>query len=61
MNTSPAPALPALSPEQAGVLAGWGTEALLLLGGPGTGKSTVIARAAAERRKADAAAPLVLA
>lgn len=55
-----APALPPLSGEQEAVLAGWDS-ALLVLGGPGTGKTTLVARAAVSRSLAVGPPPLVLA
>ncbi|HOC12969.1 MAG TPA: ATP-dependent DNA helicase [Propionicimonas sp.] len=66
MTISTSRTLPALDADQAAVLDGWGAEALLLLGGPGTGKTTVLAHAAALDRPSGAGAaaggaPLVLA
>lgn len=52
--------LPDLSPEQAAVLGAWDGP-LLVLGGPGTGKTTLLAHAAVERYRAGGADPLVLA
>ncbi len=44
-TTTPGAALPQLSAEQAAVLDGWGGP-VLVLGGPGTGKTTLVAHAA---------------
>lgn len=52
--------LPALSAEQSTVLVGW-EGSLLVLGGPGTGKTTLLAHAAVARSVAGAPAPLVIA
>jgi len=52
--------LPPPDPEQSAVLAGW-SGPLLVLGGPGTGKTTLVAHAAVAGCAADGAAPLVLA
>ncbi len=57
--TSAAP-LPALDASQAAVLAAWDGP-LLVLGGPGTGKTTVVAHAAAARVRSGGPGPLVLA
>lgn len=52
--------LPPPSAEQAGVLAGWDGP-LLVLGGPGTGKTVLLAHAMVARLRAGGAAPLLLA
>ncbi|MCC6496037.1 MAG: ATP-dependent helicase [Propionibacteriaceae bacterium] len=51
---------PELSAEQAAVLAGWDA-ALLVLGGPGTGKTTLLAHAAVARSRGEDPPPLVVA
>lgn len=58
-SASKTPGLAALSDEQAAILARW-HGALLLLGGPGTGKTTVMARAAVDGVRGDRRPPLVL-
>ena len=52
--------LPPLSDGQSAVLAGW-DGALLVLGGPGSGKTTVLAHAAVLRSRSGGPGPLVLA
>jgi len=52
--------LPTLAPDQAAVLASWDAP-LLVLGGPGTGKTTLLAHAAVARSLSGDPAPLVLA
>jgi len=52
--------LPTLAPDQAAVLASWDVP-LLVLGGPGTGKTTLLAHAAVARSTSGDPAPLVLA
>lgn len=52
--------LPQLSPDQAAVLAGW-SGPVLVLGGPGTGKTTLLAHAMVRRCRADGPGPLLLA
>lgn len=52
--------VPQLSPDQAAVLADW-SGPVLVLGGPGTGKTTLLAHAMVQRCRADGPGPLLLA
>lgn len=58
-SASEAPGLAELSDEQAAILARW-RGAMLLLGGPGTGKTTVVARAAVAAVRGGGRPPLIL-